>query len=55
MLFSSCIEEYLMNKNNASWSGAVFFWTCRHLLLLHTSPLSEKIKNTIIDLILIYL
>lgn len=55
MLFSSCTEEYLMHKNNASWSGVVFSWKCRHLLLLHTLPLSEKIKNTIIYLILIYL
>lgn len=54
-LFSFCTEEYLMHKNNASWSGVVFFWKCRHLLLLHTSPLSEKIKNTIIYLIFNYL
>lgn len=55
MLFSSYTEEYLMHKNNASSSGAVSFWKCRHLLLLHTSPVNEKIKNTITYLILNYL
>lgn len=48
MLFSFCIEEYLMHKNNASWSGVVFFWKCRHLPLLHTLPLDKNIKNAII-------
>lgn len=41
-LFSSCTEEYLMHKNNASSSGAVSSWKYTHPLLLRTLPLNEE-------------